>query len=617
MNTASLPRRAYSYLRMSTQQQLRGDSLRRQLEKSREYAARHGLELVEEDELKDIGKSAFKGQHLSEGVLGLFLQRIENGEIPKGSFLLVENLDRLSRDKPLQAAELLQSICRRGITVVTLIDGQEYTDLNDNHMQLLMSVLTFQRAHEESKTKQKRLQESWKSRRANSHETKVTSVAPKWLDPVKGKNKRTHDFKPVPERVAVVRRIFKDSAAGLGAFTIARRLNSEGISTFGRSTGWQPSYIKKILGSKAVLGEYQPHHFVEGERKPLGPPLPDYYPRIVSDEMFAAANIAIQSRHPTRRGGGRTGENYANLFKGLLFCAHCGSTMRLLNKGPPPKGGRYLVCEAGYRGMSCNKKAWRYDSFERAFFHHAELDLGIRSAAMANEKMLPTLDAKIAAAKEHLAGLQRQAAIMDESFRRMTKGPTDNTLDRRAELEDDVAAAQAALDALAEEYEERLLPRAVEHSLTNYDEMYDPGDHTDFERKRALAAQQIRQIVKRIDISTDGLGCYFTDRWRDRLDGSTEEAEDYGLFDPADQMGEAPAFSIQFNAWLGGHIVQPNPFRLETRRFRCGIRPENHRELDPSEYRVAVALNGDELTYLEMPALYTYWPPDEEEDWRL
>ena len=39
--------RAFSYLRLSTDVQLKGDGLRRQLEASKKYAAEHGLDLVE------------------------------------------------------------------------------------------------------------------------------------------------------------------------------------------------------------------------------------------------------------------------------------------------------------------------------------------------------------------------------------------------------------------------------------------------------------------------------------------------------------------------------------------------------------------------------------------
>ena len=50
-------KRAYSYIRFSTPEQLKGDSLRRQLETSRAYAEKHGLLL--DDSLRDIGIAAF------------------------------------------------------------------------------------------------------------------------------------------------------------------------------------------------------------------------------------------------------------------------------------------------------------------------------------------------------------------------------------------------------------------------------------------------------------------------------------------------------------------------------------------------------------------------------
>src|SRR5262249_18517346 len=45
--------RAYSYIRMSTPEQRKGDSLRRQLNLSAEYAAKHSLELVDDARLRD------------------------------------------------------------------------------------------------------------------------------------------------------------------------------------------------------------------------------------------------------------------------------------------------------------------------------------------------------------------------------------------------------------------------------------------------------------------------------------------------------------------------------------------------------------------------------------
>src|SRR5437762_2228976 len=92
--------KAYSYVRMSTHLQLRGDSLRRQLEGSRKYAEQNNLDLVEGADLQDIGVSAFRGKNLASGAFGRFLAGVEDGTIERGSYLLVESIDRLSRQDP-------------------------------------------------------------------------------------------------------------------------------------------------------------------------------------------------------------------------------------------------------------------------------------------------------------------------------------------------------------------------------------------------------------------------------------------------------------------------------------------------------------------------------------
>ena len=90
--------RAYSYIRFSTPEQLKGDSLRRQLDLSARYAQDHGLVLDEQLTFRDLGISAFDKSNLgSSGKLREFLDAVDQGRVPPGSFLLVESLDRLSR----------------------------------------------------------------------------------------------------------------------------------------------------------------------------------------------------------------------------------------------------------------------------------------------------------------------------------------------------------------------------------------------------------------------------------------------------------------------------------------------------------------------------------------
>jgi DNA invertase Pin-like site-specific DNA recombinase len=141
---------------MSTDAQLKGDSLRRQLEQSREHAASQGWELAEEDQLRDIGISAFSGANVSGGALGLFLEAIRNQKVEEGSFLIIESLDRLSRQEVLKSLGLFIEILGARVNIVTLTDGRTYTSASD-FPDLTLSIAVMSRAHEESRTKSHRV----------------------------------------------------------------------------------------------------------------------------------------------------------------------------------------------------------------------------------------------------------------------------------------------------------------------------------------------------------------------------------------------------------------------------------------------------------------------------
>ncbi len=80
-------KKAYSYIRFSTPEQLKGDSLRRQLESSRKYALEHNLVL--DESLRDLGVSAFKGKNATEGALKRFMELIDAGQVERGSILIL------------------------------------------------------------------------------------------------------------------------------------------------------------------------------------------------------------------------------------------------------------------------------------------------------------------------------------------------------------------------------------------------------------------------------------------------------------------------------------------------------------------------------------------------
>jgi DNA invertase Pin-like site-specific DNA recombinase len=199
--------KAFSYIRFSSPAQSGGDSVRRQSKAARAYCSSHNLLLDEELTFQDFGVSAFRGRNVDEGALGAFLNAIKAGKIPKGSFLLVESLDRLSRQAPWVAAKTMDSIVREGLTVVDLMDGgRAYNSktLTDDTMEFLMMVVRFMRAHEESSRKSQRVSDAWAQKRASAHILPMTKTCPAWLELSKDRKK----YIPIPDRVKTIQWIY-------------------------------------------------------------------------------------------------------------------------------------------------------------------------------------------------------------------------------------------------------------------------------------------------------------------------------------------------------------------------------------------------------------------------
>jgi len=367
--------KAYSYIRFSSPEQEKGDSLRRQIQLSEEYCKQHGLILDDTLKLTDKGLSAYKGHHRTKGALGEFLRLVEAGEIPQGSILLVENLDRLSREQVLDALNQFTGIIRAGIKVVTLQDGMEYCQesINQNWAQLIISITYMARAHEESKLKSERVAAAWENKR-NNGDKKLTAKAPAWVRLSKDRTK----FILIPEAAKAVELIYRKKLAGKGTGRIERELN-EDLNVWtppktgrNKTGGWRKSYIIKILRSKAVIGEFQPHK----KGQPIGDPIPDYFPPAIDKDLFYQVQAILKANaEKNGNAGGKTGKA-SNLFVHIAKCGLCGYPMHFINKGKPPKGGKYLVCDASRRLKTCPAKAISYDEFEQLFFDNfEELDI--------------------------------------------------------------------------------------------------------------------------------------------------------------------------------------------------------------------------------------------------
>lgn len=282
----------------------------------------------------DEGLSGYKGKHLS-GEFGQLLQRVEAGEFPEGTILLVESIDRLGRLEHLETEALMNRILGNGIEIHTLQDNLVYTkdalsyDLGISIIQRVKAYI----AHQESKQKSQRVAAKWgqRTKLAVSGEQRLTKMVPGWIDP---------DTFQLNEHAETVKLIFKLLLDGESLHNIARHLQENNIQSFSRrrdANGFSVHSVRTILKSVSTIGTLAAS--THNDR----PAIPNYYPAAVSVTTFNKAQSILDKNRKGRTPASKNPVTI-NLFKGLFRC-ECGASVH-------PTG-----VKATYEGVyRCNHK---------------------------------------------------------------------------------------------------------------------------------------------------------------------------------------------------------------------------------------------------------------------
>lgn len=377
--------KAYSYKRFSTPAQEQGDSLRRQIKMAEDWAARTGVPLDTELNLTDRGVSAYTGANRDVGALGAFLKDVEDGSVPAGSYLLVENLDRLSREPAFDASYYMQGIIRQGVTVVDLSDGlgREYNMETlrspEGLYHLMAMLLSFARGNQESAQKARRVSEAYANKRVvfasdqmlNKPYTKRLPAWIRWSD-------EEAKYVLIEERAALLRWMFEMSDDGVGEYSIAAQLNDTKEDTWGagkwKAKIWHRSYVRKLLTNRAAIGIFVPHRVVkaEGQRtKQRIPqePIAHRFPAAVDRELFERVNARLST---TEARGKNAGAPVRSIFAGVMKCRYCDGTVTRVNKAPFV----YLVCARAHAKAAAHPyESVPYDQAVRAFKQSLRLTL--------------------------------------------------------------------------------------------------------------------------------------------------------------------------------------------------------------------------------------------------
>jgi DNA invertase Pin-like site-specific DNA recombinase len=380
--TDARPPVAVSYIRFSSPEQRKGDSLRRQTADTERWCERSGVPLDRDLSCKDAGRSAYHGRHRSDrAALGQFLDLVKEGKVPRGSFLVIENLDRLSREDERTALRLWLDILDAGINIVQLHPETVFRHEKSDMVDIMRAIIELSRGHSESRMKSVRTLANWERavRLARENGRTMTRRLPGWVELTDA------GLALIPERAAVVRRIFEMARAGYGMTSIVKKLIAGNVPPFGdrelaedadgnaywrAAEGarygcgeWRTCYVRSLLGDRRAIGQLQPRDAADRKK---GEPIEGYYPRVVSDEEFYAARAAVVKR--TNGGAanrqGRIGVGVANLFGGLMRHARDGDTYYVASRKEKGVTTRFLRNKTSVEN-SARAYTFPYEVFER------------------------------------------------------------------------------------------------------------------------------------------------------------------------------------------------------------------------------------------------------------
>jgi DNA invertase Pin-like site-specific DNA recombinase len=345
---------AHAYSRHSTKKQGKTSSNPRQVERAQRWADEKGYEL---HHVYDNGRSGYTGENRTVGQLGELEAAMRLGELGPNPIVLVEALDRLTREHIDTAIPFFFGLINLGATIIVLNTEKSYKkpmSLPDA-VQVLFDLDS---AHHYSAIISERVRKAVERRRKAGAIIHTGSSAPKWLRLKPQRNQ----WEIIPERVALIGWMFDEAIAGRGPEAIARVLNARSEPTWTNAKFWRGTTIHNILRGRMVLGEYT-------SKKPGIEPAPNYFPAVIDLKRWQMVNDCTL-RKAQGRGAGEIKE--LNLFRGLAVSGLDGTRMILRKSGiKSRKTGtytwhEYLVSNKTCAGAAEKKHRLLYADVEEA-----------------------------------------------------------------------------------------------------------------------------------------------------------------------------------------------------------------------------------------------------------
>jgi site-specific DNA recombinase len=491
------------YARYSSDNQ-RDASIADQFRVCRLHAEKQGWQIVEEYSDQAISGASL----LRPGIQGLIM------DATRGRFQLVlaEAMDRLSRDQE-DIAGLYKRMAYSDVKIVTLSEGE----VSHLHIGLkgTMNALFIKDLADKTRRGLRGRVEQGKSGGGNAYGYDVVKKFDARGEPMRG-DRTINEFE-----ATVVRRIFRDYAAGKSANRIAVELNKEGIPAPGGGA-WGHSTINGnvkrgngIVNNEMYVGKivWNRQHFIKdpdtGRRQARANPESDWIIqevpelRLLDQDLWQAAK-ARQRAIKQNRPSDTSVDNKLNerrrpkyLFSGLTKCACCGGGYSMISVD-------LVGCATARNKGTCNnRRNIRRDQLEarvlNALRHHLMdptlfkefCDEFTREMNRLRIEGRTSIDASQAEMKRIERDLEK---IMDLYLKDAM--PIEMVRERSKKLEARKNELTRLL-AVAEDPPPLLHPNMAHHYRTQVAELHEALQE-DSEAKRMAAADIIRSLIKEI-----------------------------------------------------------------------------------------------------------------------
>lgn len=344
--TASGPNRAAVYVRVSTtKQEDDGTSLDTQEAACRAYAAEHGYVLDGIHFYREV----HTGTELWERPqLTALRQAVRAGTVDR---IIAYCIDRLARD-PVHLGVIVSEATHAGVAVDFVTEP-----LDDSpEGQLIRFVRGYAAKVEHEKIKERTM----RGRKARAEAGKMLP-GPRAPYGYIWANDEKSRLAENPETAAIVRRLFREIAAGATGRSMAMRLTSEGVPTPTGKQQWSVWTIGQIIRHPVYTGQTRAFrcHWAKGKNgKRVRHDIPvdeqividAAVPALVTKELADAASLRL-ARGKSESVRNNHDPEAALLRAGFALCGYCGRAMSAANTGG--HGTRYRCNQANRDRYGC------------------------------------------------------------------------------------------------------------------------------------------------------------------------------------------------------------------------------------------------------------------------